>query len=190
MHEHIVKWLKYLFYVQAASVALSVISMIPGVDIPWITRIFNAGLILCLVMLKDANLRYRTAGIFRAVSLAVSLFASFAGSNLLAPVVALTGSVLSVLALYQEYTAHSELTAPLDGRLSEKWRALFTWQFVFVFFVAVLSSFATVILVLLNIDAELVSVITVIGLNILSLALEALYLLYLQKTLGLLESGE
>lgn len=175
------QWLDTLLKIQIAAVALSVLAVIPGVSkvTQWISPLVSAGVILALFRLAPANERYRKAAIFRCITLAGTVLALLNISAL-----ALVTSVCSIIASYQEYNAHSEVThaAPV---LSGKWHSLFYWQLV----AGILSGFGavagTVIAVLVGVDTTAIVSGVVMIVAAVSIVLQIVYVTYLKKTLEL-----
>lgn len=175
------QWLDTLLKIQIAAVALSVLAVIPGVSkvTQWISPLVSAGVILVLFRLAPANERYRKAAIFRCITLAGTVLALLNISAL-----ALVTSVCSIIASYQEYNAHSEVThaAPV---LSGKWHSLFYWQLV----AGILSGFGavagTVIAVLVGVDTTAIVSGVVMIVAAVSIVLQIVYVTYLKKTLEL-----
>ncbi len=189
--ESAAKWLKYLFYIHIVSVAISLISLLPIVDnwIVWISRAVALATVVCLFQLASAHKRYQKAAFFRAGMLSISLFhAFFSGRTFLI----LVSSVFSIIAVYQEYNGHGELVQDLDPGLSRKWKKLFTWQVLCSILVSLLTVTVSVILALLlnsgtNAPTAAATVVQVVAEGM-SLALEAVYLIYLNRTIHLIQT--
>lgn len=175
------QWLDTLLKIQITSVALSVLALIPWVNevARWIPPLLSAGVVLVLFRLAPASGRYRKAALFRCITLAGTVLALFDISAL-----SLVTSVCSIIASYQEYNAHSEVThaAPV---LSGKWHSLFYWQLV----AGILSGFGavagTVIAVLVGVGTTAIASGVVVVITAVSIVLQIVYVIYLKKTLEL-----
>lgn len=191
-NELLVKWLRIVMYVALASIVNSIISFMPFVPAAlttWISRGIMAAMIVCMFQLASANKRYKTAGILRAVMLACALITAYAfGSTILT----LTASIVSIIAVYQEYTAHSELVAEKDKKLSGKWHSLFIWSILASLLLSFGATVVAVIFVLggLEDSASRISGIVVGLLSIPQLILEVAYVVYIKKMVGYFQSKE
>ena len=180
MHEHrqlLTKWLKILMYVHIASIAISIISMFSFKD-SWNTwtgiAITLAGTV-CMYAMAPINRRYKTAGNLYAVYLVCAVLNQTA--------LALVASILSLIAMYQEYSAHSELVADMDPNLSANWHSLFNWQI----FVGVAVSVISIITVLLMAAVEsqasrITAVVVIFGLA--DLLLTVVYIQFVRQMIG------
>lgn len=181
----LVKWLKFLFTVQLVSFAVSVVSLFGILNA--LTQWVSIGLAVCVVVamfqLGSVNERYRKAFIFTVVQLVGTL------GGLLLPntIFSLVTSIGSFVAAYQQYQGHSEITEAGDSVLSRKWHSLFIWELVVGVIAGVISIVAAVIGGLAGAEtAALVSIVLAI-VALPTLGLQVLYLLYMKKTLALLE---
>jgi len=171
------KWLKYLFFLQLAHLALfplgvftqtSAIAVVAG----WV---ISAGTVCILLQLAPAGARYRKAGIFRGVELACTLITRilFASTLLTA-----AGAVCSLFSAYQEFNAHSEVLTEKDPELAKKWEWFFAWIIV--------SNVLTVLAIILA-ALPTVGVIAPTVVMLLGMALNVLYLVYLHRMRKLFE---
>ena len=146
---------------------------------------------LLLYNLSPVNRRYRYAFVASLIAMVGSLAEKLTFGPGLAMVVSLVsfaGSIGGIVALYQEYYGHSEIAQM--GRapaLRRKWCSLFVWQIV----VGILISLVTFAVAMIGSAAEadlfkLVSNLVPV-VSVPALALEAVYLSYLKKTLALYE---
>lgn len=180
----IAKWLRIMMYIALASLVNSVIDFLPFVPASvtaWISRGIMVAMVVCLFQLAPANDRYKKAGIMRAVMLVCTLITAFLYAS---SILTLAASILSIIAVYQEYNAHSELVAEKDAKLSGKWHSLFTWGII----AAVLVSFGSIVTVLivamLEMDAVRATSVIVGLLSVPQLVIDVVYLLYLKKMMG------
>ena len=178
-----VKWLKFLFITEIMSLAVSFASVlgVPGT----VTDLVSMGLSGCVVYamfrLSDVNERYRTAFLFGLGQLGGSL-----GNLLLSgSLFTLAVSICSLVAAYQQYQGHSEITEELDPKLSGRWHRLYIWELL----VSALLTVGTVGAVFAGVgmDSMLETVIGVVLMFAVlpGIALEVLYLMYLKKTMAL-----
>lgn len=182
----IAKWLRLLFYVHLICTAAAVISWLPIRDgwLTWTQRVFIIAAIISLFQLAPANPHYRKAAIFRAVYLGGILVNAliFSGTILL-----LGASICSLISVYQEYNAHSQLIAQQDPKLSRNWHSLFTWSIAASLLISLGSMILAVLAVLSEIQiTTVVSVITLI-LSIPGLVVDIFYLAYLNRTIRVIE---
>lgn len=179
--ELLTKWLQALMYIAMISLINSVVDYLPFVPADatlWISRGIMLSMVIATFQLAPVNQRYRTAAIMRVVMLGCALFTSFVvGSTLLS----LAASIVSIISVYQEYSAHSELVADKDPKLSRQWHSLFNWSIL----AAVLVSFGSVVVVLLvtmsAMDTGIVTDLIVLLLGIPQLVIQVVYMIYLKK---------
>ncbi len=197
--ELLTKWLKLLLTVQIVSLAVSVVStmllLVPVGGLAKLTDLLGKVLSLCVIVvlykLSPVNARYRFAFIASLVAAAGTIAEQLTfgpGLALVVSLVSLAGSIGRIVALYQEYHGHSEIAEAAGApELSRKWCSLFVWQFV----VGLVISGVTIMVTMIGVAAEtdLVRLITILVpvVSVPALALEAVYLTYLKKTLALVE---
>ena len=92
-------------------------------------------------------------------------------------------SICSIVAMYQEYMGHSEVTSQTDPALSGKWNSLFTIQLVVGILSGVASSAGVVIGVLAQMSTDALVGIIVFIMAVIGIGLELLYLNYLNQML-------
>lgn len=180
------KWLTYLFYVHLAGIVVSLFSLLPvgGNLAVWFSRAVALAAVICLFRLAPGYPRYRKAACFRAAMLVFSLI--HAVFSLRTPLV-LVSSVCSILALYQEYCGHGELVWDSDAGLARNWKRLFFWQVLCSLVISLATTVVSVILALLlnsgeNVPATAAIVVQAAAKGT-SLVLEAVYLVYLKRTI-------
>lgn len=181
-----VKWLRYLFYVQIAGIAVSLLGWVSSSEAlnVWLGRAVTLGVVVCMYQLSPMDPRYKKSFILRGVMLILTLITYLLHSSTF---LTLAASVLSILATYQEYHAHSGLVAQQDEQLSGRWSSLFVWEILVSVLTTVLTMAATLILVMGGIGTSaVVAVITVI-MKLVSLVLRVLYLVYLNRTAKLFD---
>ena len=197
--ELLTKWLKLLLTVQIVSLAVSVVStmllLVPVGGLAKLTDLLGKVLGFCVILvlykLSPVNERYRFAFIASLVAAAGTIAEQLTfgpGLALVVSLVSLAGSIGGIVALYQEYHGHSEIAEAAGASdLSRKWCSLFVWQFV----VGLVISGVTIMVTMIGVAAEtdLVRLVAILVpvVSVPALALEAVYLTYLKKTLALVE---
>lgn len=176
------QWLRYLLYVGIAAMANSLLGIfLPGKLSTWIGYAISAAAVYLFFRLIVSNARYKTALIFSGAALIINLLGIQA--------LGLAGSICALVGQYQEYHAHGELIQEQDPRLAGKWGRLFWFQFgVEVIVILLTSVFLGVLVAAGSLDAAMVTALATIVAAILTLALKVLYLVYLKKTIRLLEA--
>lgn len=186
----IIKWLRVLMYIAIASLANAIISSLPIVPVAittWISRGIMVAIVVCMFRLAPASERYKKAGIMRAVVLVCTLITAFMrGTSILT----LAASILSIIAVYQEYNAHSELMADKDSRLSGKWHRLFNWSLIAAVLVAFGSTVTALIFSFMEMDAVRLTAIVVSILSIPQMILDVVYMMYIQKMISIFVKGK
>ena len=186
----IIKWLRVLMYIAIASLANAIISSLPIVPVAittWISRGIMVAIVVCMFRLAPANEQYKKAGIMRAVMLVCTLITAFMrGTSILT----LAASILSIIAVYQEYNVHSELMADKDSRLSGKWHRLFNWSLIAAVLVAFGSTVTALIFSFMEMDAVRLTAIIVGILSIPQMILDVVYMIYIQKMISIFVKGK
>jgi len=189
-YDLITKWLHVLMYIAIASLINSIINFLPFVPAAvttWISRGILVVMVVCMYKLSTINERYRKAWIMRASMLVCTLITAilFVSSFL-----TLAASILSIIAVYQEYNAHSELIADKDSKLSRKWHSLFTWSLIAGILVGFGSTVTVLILTMLETDVVRLTAIIVGILSVPQMILDLVYMLYIKKMISILENCE
>lgn len=172
-------WLKYLLYVKLVSVGNMLLGLLPvEPDVtPWIARVANAVCVYVLFQLSPACKRYRTVAVINGIVLIGSLFSL--GS------LAIVFTVCGMVGTYQEYAAHGEVVAPLDEKLTGKWRFLFYLEIILSLGGAVVSSIGVVAGTLSGIHGFDMYVVVGTLSTVIELLMRGIYLSYLNKTVKL-----
>lgn len=178
------KWLRYLFLCQAGDLILSAAALIfTGIGLlPWLSRILSLAGIFCLFQLSCAWGRYRKAAVFQLIHFGTILLSLLV--NPLASLLNLAGSVFSLLAMYQEYSAHSEIIAGILPKLSRSWHSLFNWQIGAIVLSTVAAPFLVVLGILARLENELITTLTMAVVSLTGMCLHTVYLAFLHKTAG------
>ena len=194
MNEHrelLQKWLKMLFYAQIASIAITVINAVTYLDniTSWILKAVNVTVLWSLFQLKDVNPRYRISAIAKLGAFICALLTTPVNTRLgLSSILLLVGSGCSWVTAYQEYHGHGELVEAADSKLAKKWKDLFVWEIVIGLGISFISVGATTVLVAAGAASSNITTAIILLSTLSSLALEGLYLLYMKRTLKLLEN--
>lgn len=183
-----VKWLRVLMYIGVVSLLntiLNFLPIIPSAVTTWVSRGVLAVTIYAMLQMAPLHERYQKAGIFRAVMIACTLVSAIVDASSL---ITLAVSIFSILAVYQEYSAHSALTANLDPELSRKWHSLFNWGILASILVSFGSFIAVMIISMTEAAAALVPSLIVGLLSIPQIVIDVVYLKYLKKMTSLLRT--
>ena len=184
------KWLRVLMYTMIVSIvnsAINYLPFIPAVVTTWVSRGITVVMALCMFQLASASPRYREAGILRLVAFVSTLLVTI---PVVGPILVFAASILTVIAVYQEYHAHGEVITDKDSVLAKKWNRLFVWELIANVLVAVVSAVVTVVLMMLQLDAvQAIAVITGI-LQLVGLVINVIYIMYIKKMIELLSDGE
>ncbi len=177
------KWLQYLLYVGIAALVNSLLgnlSLLSGLT-RWVGLVINVASFYLLFRLRDANPRYQTAAICYVVAMISIQFGS--------AILSLVGLVCSAVAQYQEYHGHGEMIEQRDAQLTGKWNSLFWAQFIASLLLGLAVALIGVAVVMISgEETELTTTLTRILSTILSLVLKVLYLVYLNRTIKMLET--
>ncbi|MCI8387763.1 MAG: DUF3795 domain-containing protein [Clostridiales bacterium] len=133
------KWLFPLFYLMIVSM---VFDLIPSslINSSLVLSIISTVASLIIILLytyflykiRPASDRYGRAAKFRLISAGLVIIASIINSfnediAALAILISIPTVVISFLAVYQEYTAHSDVLVGIDNELSDNWSKLWKW---------------------------------------------------------------
>lgn len=179
----IAKGLNTLFVCQIASLAVTALGIITPIAsiVGWVSRIISIIVIVALFKLAAVHERYRKAAIFHSISVGGGIVSALINMNILG--IAL--SVCSIIASYQQLTAHAEITAPKSPRLSGKWRSLFYCQLVIGLISGFVSSAGVVIAVLADVNPDSIVSVTLIFITLVNIVLGLFHIMYLKLTLAL-----
>lgn len=132
------KWLWVMFWVNIAHIIINFIKIESSAVYTAIqsTLIFICSLAICfsLFKMRVEDARYGRAALFQLIPLVFNAIVSLAADaqNIvwLAVLVTLVSSVLTLLATYYEYHAHSCIVGGLDCDLGDRWQKLWVWQII------------------------------------------------------------
>lgn len=188
--ERTVKWLKVLMVIAIVSLVNSFLSIQPFFPLgitTWISRALMLAMAISMIKMAPIHPRYQKAGIYRCAMLALTLIAAFIFASSFLTIAA---SVLSIMAVYQEYSAHSELVDEFDPKLSQKWHSLFNWGIVAAVLVGFASFVAAMLAVMMQFDSLNMSAVIVGILSIPQFIIDVIYLRYIGKMIGYFEGRE
>lgn len=184
------RWLKIIMYIGIVSLINSFLSIQPFVSLgftTWISRGIMLAMAVCMIKMAPIHQRYCKAGIYRGIMLVLTLITAFVFTSSLLTIAA---SVLSIMAVYQEYSAHSDLVANMDPKLSRNWQNLFNWGILAVVLVSFGSIVGVLMVVMLELDSPNTSAQIIGILSIPQFVIDVVYLRYIGKMTGYFESRE
>ena len=185
--ELFLRWTKYLWVAQIVALVSVIVASISfeGIDLGWTNHIVMLALAYILYQLAPINARYRKAAVFTGISIVLSILVKFVSVSVLTFAV----SICSLIAIYQECSAHSEILVGIDDKLARKWHSLFNWQIVGGLILGVLVA-PTIILVAVYfpLDANLLATITLALITGFDTILRLVYLSYLKRMRKLCEA--
>ena len=185
----ITKWLRVMIYVAIVSFVNAIVNILPFIPASittWISRGIIVAMVVCMYQLSSVNEGYQKAWIMRASMLACNLITTFLWAF---SFLTLAASIFSIIAVYREYNAHSELIAEKDSKLSSKWHSLFMWSILAGVLVG-FGSVATVLIVTMaGMDAVKITALVVGLLGIPQMILDVVYITYLKKMIDSLSEN-
>lgn len=123
------KWLWVLFWLQIAGMVIGLFDgavsaigdVVRGLAYAWI-----------LLQMKGEDERYGKAAVFMMIAVVLQTVADLMGGGaaILSIVILIPALVLSLMATYQEYCAHSSVVGSADTFLGQRWMTLWKWQIV------------------------------------------------------------
>lgn len=148
------KWLWVLFWANIAHIIINLIKIESS-------RIYTAVqtgltlvcfLVICfsLFMMRSEDERYGRAALFQLIALVFNSVLTFVFGSLeasfFAILISLVSSALSLVAVYNEYHAHSCIVGGLDCDLGDRWQNLWVWKVIGIagMFVALLTAMLAV----------------------------------------------
>lgn len=178
------KWISILWYIQLGVLVWEVLSWfpLPTILLGWGSKILSLITAVILFQLTPVYKRYRTAGIFVCVAVALSLVNMLLQSTM----VQLGASACALAALYFEFTAHAELVREQDWKLAKSWNVLFEFEIICGVVVGIVGApLAVVIAVILAIDPNIVASGVMVLMAGGGIVLQILYLILLKRTLSI-----
>ncbi len=162
-----VRWCVPLFWILLILEGVRLIASLSE-NTPAVLTVLSSMLILseafCLYKLRSVTERYGKAALFTVLTAVFSCIPAFLSADhaALFTLVTLPGTILSYLAVYHTYSAHSEAAVDAGGELAEKWEKLWKWTIYVLagaFIVALASVLLSVLGLLLLLAAAIASVI-------------------------------
>lgn len=175
------KWIQNLFYVQCIAMAGTIIGLLPFADgwFGWVNRAIALASIYVLYRLIPTNARYQKAVIYSGIAVALGLVVNWIQIFALPLIV----SICSLIGLYQEFSAHSEMMSGIDDKLARKWHSLLNWNILSSIVVGFLGSALVVVGVLLKIDTNVLVILELVLIVGIELIIKLVYLIYLKRML-------
>ena len=133
------KWLMTMFWANIAHIIINFIKIESSVVYTAIQNILIAicSLVICLSLFKmrGEDERYGRAALFQLIPLAINLIPTLVMDSYntlvwLSVLVSLIAAVLTLLATYNEFHAHSCIVGGLDSELGDRWQKLWVWQII------------------------------------------------------------
>ena len=133
------KWLMTMFWANIAHIIINLIKIESSVVYTTIQNILIAicSLVICLSLFKmrGEDERYGRAALFQLIPLVINLVPTLVMDSYntlvwLSVLVSLIAAVLTLLATYNEFHAHSCIVGGLDSELGDRWQKLWVWQVI------------------------------------------------------------
>ena len=133
------KWLMTMFWANIAQIIINFIKIESSVVYTTIQNILIAicVLLICLSLFKmrGEDERYGRAALFQLIPLVINLIPTLVMDSYntlvwLSVLVSLIAAVLTLLATYNEFHAHSCIVGGLDCELGDRWQKLWVWQII------------------------------------------------------------
>lgn len=146
------KWLMAMFWANIAHIIINLIKIESSGTYTTIQSVlsFICTIVICvsLFQMRGEDRRYGLAALFQLIPLVFNIIPSLVIDSYdtmvgLVIVVALISVVLSLLATYNEYHAHSSIVGGLDSELGDRWQKLWVWQII-----GIVSTFFAILLAL------------------------------------------
>lgn len=173
------KWMKILLYMKLVSFGNILLGLLPFGDgiVRLIAFAVNGACVYVLFRMSPVCKRYRTVAILNGVLMVSGLLPH--------SVLALVFSICSLVADYQEYAGHGDVTAGLDEKLAGKWRFLFWLEIIVTMGLSVLMAIGLVIVALVSggtpAQTDTVGIVSTVT----EILMRVIYLVYLNKTVKL-----
>ena len=175
------KWLMTMFWANIAHIIINFIKIESSVVYTTIQNILIAVcvLLICLSLFKmrGEDERYGRAALFQLIPLVINLIPTLVMDSYntlvwLSVLVSLIAAVLTLLAAYNEFHAHSCIVGGLDSELGDRWQKLWVWQII-----GIAGTFASLLLTVLaaGLGAVLVLIVAIYVLVIQIIYLVTLY---------------
>lgn len=175
------KWLMTMFWANIAHIIINFIKIESSVVYTAIqsTLVLICSLVICLSLFKmrGEDERYGRAALFQLIPLVINLVPTLVMDSYntlvwLSVLVSLIAAVLTLLATYNEFHAHSCIVGGLDSELGDRWQKLWVWQII-----GIAGTFVSLLLTVLaaGLGAVLVLIVAIYVLVIQIIYLVTLY---------------
>ena len=177
------KWLMTMFWANIAHIIINFIKIESSVVYTTIQNILIAicSLVICLSLFKmrGEDERYGRAALFQLIPLVINLIPTLVIDSYntlvwLSVLVSLIAAVLTLLATYNEFHAHSCIVGGLDSELGDRWQKLWVWQ--------VIGIAGTFVSLLLTVLAAGLGAVLVLIVAIYVLVIQIIYLVTLYRS--------
>lgn len=208
--ETLLKWLKWILILSIAH--LTFIYAVPNSSAyvwrQWVLYAISAAKLYCFFHLMHCNKNYSRAVIFMIIELVLQvinhllntvflqdLIKLFPGQEPLEAISVITTpisvlmTVSSFIAYILELWAHSDLVAPFDASLAKKWKNLFLWNLGAGLIVSTLSAILVTLQQTAVLDMTVYKTIYPM-VNLPTIAIQVLYMLYLWRTMQKINTKE
>ncbi|MBR6630108.1 MAG: hypothetical protein IKL03_09175 [Bacteroidaceae bacterium] len=174
------KWLMTMFWANIAQIIINFIKIESSVVYTTTQAILVnvCTLIICLALfqMRGEDKRYRLAALFMLIPIVLDtvfgVVIGYGDSIGMVILVALISVILSLLAAYNEFHAHSCIVGGLDSELGDRWQKLWVWQII-----GIAGTFVSLLLTVLaaGLGAVLVLIVAIYVLVIQIIYLVTLY---------------
>ena len=174
------KWLMIMFWMNIAQIIINFIKIESSVVYTTTQAILVnvCTLIICLALfqMRGEDKRYRLAALFMLIPIVLDtvfgVVIGYGDSIGMVILVALISVILSLLAAYNEFHAHSCIVGGLDCELGDRWQKLWVWQII-----GIAGTFVSLLLTVLaaGLGAVLVLIVAIYVLVIQIIYLVTLY---------------
>lgn len=174
------KWLMVMFWANIAHIIINFIKIESSVVYTTTQAILVnvCTLIICLALfqMRGEDKRYRLAALFMLIPIVLDtvfgVVIGYGDSIGMVILVALISVILSLLAAYYEFHAHSCIVGGLDCELGDRWQKLWVWQII-----GIAGTFVSLLLTVLaaGLGAVLVLIVAIYMLVIQIIYLVTLY---------------
>ena len=174
------KWLWVLFWANIAHSIINFIkiesSVVYTTTQPILANVCTLVICFSLFQMRGEDKRYSLAALFMLIPVVLDtvfgMLIGYGDSTGLVIVVALISVILSLLATYNEFHAHSCIVGSLDCELGDRWQKLWVWQII-----GIAGTFVSLLLTVLaaGLGAVLVLIVAIYVLVIQIIYLVTLY---------------
>ncbi len=184
----VAKRLRILFYLAVVGLVTPLMSLVPQLTVAadWVALAVAVANAAVLLSLAAAGMRYRSAGLLAVIAAVCSLLAMFVAPSVLSGAAGICG----LIGMYNEYEGHADQVREQDPKQAKRWSNLFVWQICLGLALALLSVTLVFAGVGMGLSSNAVLLITLLITLPTGWGLQIAYLIYLNRTCRLLESGE